>query len=308
MRSRKSGSRYRKGFGPFLMSVPFLIATFVFCYMPLWGWILSFFNYKPGFSFWECEFVGLKYYLWLFRNPVIIRDVVRVLRNTLGMYFLGLAMSWLTPAFAIFLAEIRNKVFSRTVQTLTTLPNFISWVIVYALAFAMLSVDSGFINNLLVDLHIIDAEINFLASPDNIWIKMWAYGTWKGLGWGAILYIAAISSVDLELYDAVAIDGASRMQRIWHITVPAILPTYLVLLLLSIASLLNRGIDQYLVFSNAMNKEWIEVLDLYLYNQGIKGSQISFSTAVGILNSVINVTLLFTANAASKLIRGEKII
>jgi putative aldouronate transport system permease protein len=172
----------------------------------------------------------------------------------------------------------------------------------------MFSVNDGFINNLLDGLGLIDDRINFLASSRNVWVTMWGYATWKGLGWGAIMYIAAITSIDEQLFEASAIDGASRMQRIWHITVPSLMPTFFVLLLLGIANFLNNGLDQYFVFQNAMNKSKIEVLDLYVYNKGIAGMNISFSTAVGMLKSLISIALLFLANTASKFVRDEKII
>lgn len=140
-----------------------------------------------------------------------------------------------------------------------------------------------------------------------VWLSMWLWGTWKGLGWSAIMYIAALTGIDQEQYEAAAVDGAGRMQKIWHITIPGLLPTYFVLLLLSIANLVNNGMEQYFVFQNAMNKEYIEVLDLYVYNQGMVGINYSYSTAVSILKSIVSVTLLFVANMSSKLTRGESI-
>ena len=140
------------------------------------------------------------------------------------------------------------------------------------------------------------------------WLKMWLWGTWKGIGWSAIIYIAGISGIDQQLYEAATVDGAGRFQRMWHITVPGLIPTFCVLLLMSIANVLSNGMDQYLVFKNATNATSIRVLDLYVYELGIGQGSIPLTTVVSMLKSVISVTLLFLANGASKLIRGESIV
>lgn len=158
-----------------------------------------------------------------------------------------------------------------------------------------------------MDAGIIDEGINFLASPDHIWLKMWMWGQWKGLGWSAIVYIAAISGIDHEQYEAAEVDGANRFQKMWYITVPGLLPTFFVLLILSIGNMISNGMDQYFVFQNAMNKDSIEVLDLYVYNQGMVGINYSYSTAVSILKSIISVTLLLVSNQMSKLVRDESV-
>ena len=194
------------------------------------------------------------------------------------------------------------------VQTITTLPNFISWVLVYAFAFMLFSVDNGFLNNLLMSLHLIDRPLNLLASDSHTWLVMTLWGVWKGLGWGAIMYIAAITGIDPELYEAARVDGAGRFRLMWHVTVPGILPTYFVLLILGIANFINNGLEQYFVFSNAMNMSHIEVLDLYVYNIGVANSNFGFATAVSILKSIVSLFLLFFANVLSKLVRGEGVI
>lgn len=295
------------GFRLWLLSVPFLILIFLFSYLPLYGWIYALFDYKPGRALLDCEFVGLENFTRMFADKYAFQDIVRVLKNTLGMSLIGIVTSGLPMIFAVFLAEIKNKPYRKAVQTLTTIPNFISWVLVYSVAYAMFSVNDGFVNRLLIELGVIDEGINFLASDDHVWLSMWLWGTWKGLGWSAIMYIAALTGIDQSQYEAAAVDGAGRMQKILHITIPGLLPTYFVLLLLSIANLVNNGMEQYFVFQNAMNKEYIEVLDLYVYNQGMIGINYSYSTAVSILKSIVSVTLLFVANLGSKLTRGESI-
>ena len=304
----------------FLMFLPILLLTFIFCYLPIWGWRFAFFDYKIGDPLLlhdvvengavvqESNYVGLKWFTYLFENPANRDDLVRVLRNTLVMSGLGIATSWLPIAFAVLLAEVRSSKFQRVVQTLTTIPNFISWVLVYAIAFAIFSTD-GFINSFLRNvLEISGAKTDYLASADWIWVKMLLWGTWKGLGWSAIVYIAGIAGIDQQLYEAARVDGANRFQCIRHITIPGLVPTYMVMLLMSVAGMLSNGMDQYLVFENAINKDVIEVLDLYVYNIGIKSGLIPLSTVVGVFKSLIGVTLLFGANGISKAIRGESII
>jgi putative aldouronate transport system permease protein len=299
---RKPGMRL------FLMSTPFLAAIFVFSYLPLYGWAYAFFDYHVGMRLQEATFVGLKFFRALIDNPVSRGEMLRVLTNTFGMSFLGILAAPLPVIFAIFLMEIKTKRLRGLVQTLTTLPNFISWVLVYSVAWSIFSVEDGFLNHLLMSTGLIRTEINFLASSDHIWIKMLGYSLWKTLGWSAIMYIAAITSIDAGLYEAAVVDGAGRFQCMWHITLPGILPTFFVLLLLTIANFINNGMEQYYLFQNPMNKSTIEVLDLYVYNMGMVGQNISHSTAVGMLKSLVSVALLFFANGLSKVIRKESIL
>ena len=292
----------------FLMLLPVILLSFIFAYLPIWGWRYAFFDYKPGGTIGADNFVGLKWFGSLFNDPATVTDLVRVLRNTLIMSGLGIATSWLPIAFAVLLAEIRSTKFQRTVQTLTTIPNFISWVLVYAIAICIFSTD-GFVNSFLTNvLHQSGANTNYLQIADHTWLKMLLWGTWKGVGWSVIVYIAGIAGIDQQLYEAAKVDGANRFRCIWHITIPGLIPTYMVMLLLGIAGILSNGMEQYLVFENAMNKDVIEVLDLYVYHIGIGQNQIPLSTVVGISKSLIGITLLFAANGISKAIRGESII
>lgn len=291
----------------FLIFLPFIALVAVFSYLPLLGWRYAFFDYKAGDTLSMDKFVGFKWFLELIKNPATVRDIVNVLKNTLAMSGLGIATSWLPMAFAIFLCEMKNLKFRRFVQTFTTVPNFISWVLVYAIAFCIFSTD-GFLSSLLVNLGIWSEGQNLLMNGDHMWLKMWAWGTWKGVGWSAIIYIAAISGIDQQLYEAATVDGAGRFQKMWNITVPCLIPTFFVLLLMSVANILSNGMDQYLVFKNATNTDSIMVLDLYVYELGIGKGSIPLTTVVSMLKSVISVILLFSANGISKLIRGESIV
>ena len=183
----------------FLMLMPFLALAGVFCYLPLWGWRYAFFDYKVGDTLSMDNFVGFKWFTQLFKNPATVRDIIRVLKNTLAMSGLGILTSWLPMAFAIFLCEIKNMKFRRVVQTLTTVPNFISWVLVYAIAFCIFSTD-GFVSSLMVNAGIWKEGVNMLMGGSHVWLQMLAWGLWKGIGWSAIIYIAAISGIDQQLY------------------------------------------------------------------------------------------------------------
>jgi putative aldouronate transport system permease protein len=304
--SKANKFRSKDGFKLFLLTTPFIIHTVIFSYLPLHGWIYAFFDFRVGLPLFNAPFVGFSHFTSMFDNPIVREDVIRVMRNTLAISFLGIAGSWLPMFFAIFLAEMA-KSYRKIIQTLSTIPHFISWILVYSLAFAMFNVEDGFFNTILLQLGLIDSSINFLLASNNVWLTMWLYGLWKTLGWGAILYIASIAGIDAELYEAADIDGARRFQRIRYITIPCLLPTFFVLLLLSIANLINNGMEQFFVFQNPMNREHIEVLDLYVYNRGIAGINVSFATAVGVLRSIISIILLFIANYSSKLLRGESI-
>lgn len=294
----------------FLIFLPFAALCFVFSYLPLLGWRYAFFDYSAGGTLSKDNFVGFKWFTSLFQSEATKADVVRVLKNTLAMSGLGIATSWLAMAFAIFLNEIKNLRFRRFVQTFTTIPNFISWVLVYAIAFALFSTD-GFINTMAAQLGILAegaSGVNYLMSEAHIWLKMLAWGIWKGIGWSAIIYIAGISGIDQQLYEAATVDGAGRFARMWHVTLPGLIPTYCVMLLMSIANILSNGMDQYYVFQNKMNTNTIEVLDLYVYHLGIQNGNIPLSTVVGMVKSVVSVVLLFAANRISKSVRGESIV
>lgn len=294
----------------FLMFLPFALLCFVFSYLPLWGWRYAFFDYSAGGTLSKENFVGFKWFTSLFQSAATRADVVRVLRNTLAMSGLGIATSWCAMAFAIFLNEIKNIRFRRFVQTFTTIPNFISWVLVYAIAFAIFSTD-GFINTAAAQLGMLAEGVqgtNYLMGNSHIWLKMLAWGMWKGIGWSAIIYIAGISGIDQQLYEAATVDGAGRFAKMWHVTLPGLIPTYCVMLLMSIANILSNGMDQYFVFKNNQNINTIEVLDLYVYTLGIENGNIPLSTVIGMVKSIVSVILLFSANKVSKAVRGESIV
>ena len=291
----------------FLYVLPFLLVVAVFSYYPLYGWVYAFFDYRPPKPFTMDDYVGLKWFKYLVDNPVRLQQIVTVMKNTFAMSGITLSTSWIPMLFAVFLNEIRSTKFRKFVQTVTTLPNFISWVLVYSVAYCMFN-STGMANSLLQGLGLIDQPILFLQASDHVWLTQWLWLTWKNLGWAAIMYIAAISGIDEELYEAARVDGASRMQIIRHITIPSLLPTFFVLLMINIGNFLSNGMEQYYVFQNAFNKEHIQVLDLYVYNLAMGSGSYSVSVALSMLKSVVSVVLLFCANKVSKMTRGESFI
>lgn len=297
-----------QGYKEFLLIIPFLLLVALFSYYPLYGWIYSFFDYQPPFPFSWDSFVGLKWFKLLFQSKSYVNQTLEVLRNTFAMSGIALAFSWLPMFFAIFLNEIKCLPFRKFIQTVTTLPNFISWVLVYSVAFLLMS-NTGMFNTVALDLGLITRPIDFLKSSDHMWLKMWLWLTWKNLGWAAIMYIAAISSIDEEMFEAARVDGANRLKIIWNITIPSLLPTFFVLLLLNISNLLNNGMEQYFVFQNSWNREYIQVLDLYVYNLSTSKPPVySVSTALSMLKSIVSLVLLFGANTFSKIVRKQSII
>ena len=303
----KVGSKSTEKYKLFLLIVPFLILCFLFSYFPLYGWVYALYDYKAPLQLSQCDFVGLKWFKALFSNPTQVKQLLVVMKNTFAMSLLGIATSFLPVLFAVFLNEVKCRWFKNLVQTLTTLPNFISWTLVYSVAFCLFS-STGMLNTVLQNIGVITEPLKILDSGNHVWLQMILWSTWKGLGWGAIMYLAGIAGIDPELYDAASVDGAGRWQRIKNITIPLIMPTYFVMLMLSVANFLNNGMDQYFVFQNSFNKQSIQVLDLYVYNIGMTGKSLSLATAIGVLKSFVSVTLLAIVNFVSKKTRGESIL
>ena len=307
MKEKPKKKKLDQGKRMFLYMLTFLLLCFAFSYFPLHGWIYSFYDYKPPLKLSQCNFMGLRWFKMIFGNPAQVRQLFIVMRNTFAMSFLNIATSVLPLFFAVFLNEIKCKWFRKMVQTLTTIPNFISWVLVYAVAFCLFS-NTGMVNTVFQNLGVILKPIKFLDSDSHTYIAMLLWSTWKGLGWGAIMYLASIAGIDQEMYEAARVDGAGRFQLMRYITLPELMPTYFVMLMLSVANFLNNGMDQYFVFQNAFNKAHIQVLDLYVYNIGMTGSSLSLATAISMLKSLISVTLLMAVNRISKKIRGVSLV
>ena len=304
IKHRAAVGKKRKDPKIILFLLPFMILTFLFAYVPLFGWAIAFFDYKPAIPIFQNKFIGLENFLYMIKDR---SELIRVMRNTVTFAGLGYAVSWVPMFLAIIINEIRSNKYKRFVQTVTTFPNFISWVIVYALAFQMFSFE-GLVSTTLQNLKIISDPISPIANANIVYSFQTMVGLWKGVGWSAIIYLAALSGIDQQLYEAAAIDGANRYLRIWHITIPSLLTTYIVLMLLAVSSFVGVGFEQYWVFRNPVVSTKIDVIDVYTYNIGIGGMDYAYGTAIGVLKSVVSLILLFGTNMLAKKIRGESII
>lgn len=294
----------KKDYRLLLYIAPFLLLVILFAYVPLSGWLLAFMDYVPGVPLSETPFVGLKIFDLVFQDRA---NLLRVVKNTVIFALLGYLVAPLPMLFAIALNEVKNSRLKRVVQTVTTFPNFVSWIIVFALAFQFFSFD-GMVSNLLIQLRIQTEPTSLLASADAVYPFQTTLSVWKSMGWNSVIYLAAITGIEQELYEAASIDGAGRIQRIWHITIPLILPTFTVLMLLQISSFVGVGLDQYLAFFNGIVADKIEVIDLYVYRMGLLRRDYSFGTVIGIMKSVISIVMMFGINGLSKKIRGHSIV
>lgn len=298
-----TAAKSKKDYKLLFYLLPCLSFVIVFRYIPLGGWLLAFTNYIPGIPLNRIPFVGLKNFSLILQD---LPDILRVLKNTIIFAALGYLVAPFPMIFAIALNELRQLRLKRVIQTITTFPNFISWVIVYSLAFQFFSYD-GLISNLMIKCGLAKIPTSLIANASAVYWFQTVIGLWKGLGWSAVIYLAAISGIDPQEYEAADIDGASRMQKIWYITVPSLMSTFIVLMLLQIGSFVGNGFEQNLTFYNGVVADKIEVIDLYVYRSGLLKSDYSFGTAIGILKSLISIALLFSANGLSKKIRGESI-
>ena len=289
------GQKGRTGRKLLLISIPFLLFVTAFSYVPLLGWSISFFRYYPGIPLNKLEFMGLKNFQLFFSNK---DQVLLVLRNTFVLSGLILVTLPLPAVFAIFLNEIRGKWFKKTVQTFSTIPYFISYVLIYLAFVTLFSPSDGMINTLLVQkLHILKTPLNVLNNDKIAWTVQTLTYLFKNLGYSAILYLSAIAGIDTQLYEAAEVDGAGRFQKIWNITVPGLIPTFVVLLVLGLGNVLSgAGFEQYYVFGNAMVLDKLEVIDTYTYKMGMVQGNYSFGTAMSMMKSVLSVGLLLISN------------
>ncbi|MGG1615237.1 ABC transporter permease [Paenibacillus sp. NRS-1782] len=289
----------------YFMSIPFVIWVFIFSYLPLWGWTMAFQNYKPAKSFSDQKWVGLNNFIELFQDE----RFYLVLRNTLAMSLMGIVFGFVVPIFfAILLNELRGMLFKRFVQTISYLPHFVSWVVVAGLVTKMLSIDGGIVNDILIALHIVDEPIQFMAKGSWFWYIVTASDIWKETGWNTIIYLAAITGIDQEQYEASRVDGASRWRQMWHITLPGIRSTIAVLFIMAIGHLVSNGFEKQFLLGNSLVTDYSEVLDLYALNYGINLGRFSYGTAIGIFNSLVSILLLFTANGIFKKLTKESIM
>ncbi|MCL2462511.1 MAG: ABC transporter permease subunit [Defluviitaleaceae bacterium] len=285
----------------FFMSVPIVAWLILFAYVPLFGWSYAFLNFKPGIGLFKSKFVGFANFSRLFQTPMFYT----ALKNTVIMAALGLVFGTvLAIVFALLLNEVRSLKYKRVVQTISYLPHFVSWVVVAGIVVNFLSL-SGILNQILIGLHILKDPVNFMANPNHFYAVITTAGVWKELGWSAIIYISAMAGIDRELYEAAGVDGAGRLTKMWHITLPGIRPTIIILLIMSIGGLINGGFESQLLLQNGMNKMTSTVLNLYALQFGVQSANFSYGTTIAIFISVCSFLLVFAANSIAKKISGE---
>ncbi len=287
------------------MSVPLLIYIIIFSYAPLWGWLMSFQNYKPAKTFFEQKWVGLQHFEFLFSDPNFLRDF----RNTFAMSVINLVLSFATAIlFALLLNEVKNIFFKRTIQTISYLPHFLSWIIVTGIAATCLSTEGGIINEVLMAIGIVDSPVLWLSEGKYFWGIVGATNVWKELGWNTIIYIAAIAAIDPALYEAAQMDGAGRFRKMWNVTLPGIKPTIIILLIMNIARVMDAGFEIQYILGNGLTIDWAETIDIYVLKYGLEQSNFSLATAAGMIRSVISIALLFIANFIAKKFGEERIV
>jgi putative aldouronate transport system permease protein len=290
----------------YLMAIPAVIHIFLFSYVVLAGWIIAFKNYRAGKTIWSAEWVGLEKFKDFF---LLSNDYIFLLRNTLimnlGSLFIGLLAAFV---FAILLNEIRSRFFAKLVQTATFFPFFISWVIIYAFMNSLFAPSTGAVNELLISWGWISDPIELLGDQKYSWTLMIGLETWKGLGYNSIIFLAAIAGIPSEQYEAAEVDGAGRFWKAVHVTVPNMMPTLIVLLILNSGWILNSNFDQYFLFTNSNNWETMQVLEMYIYRYGLQLLNYPFATAVGIMKSVVSVLLVIGVNALSKRVNDQSIL
>ena len=289
----------------YLMLLPGFILTGVLSYGPMGGLYMAFSDYKIGRPLYSSVFTGLKYFIQVFRDSV---DILFLLRNTVVMNILSLLTNLcVSLVFAIMLNEVANSKIKRTVQTVSFMPFFLSWVIVYNILQVFLQGETGLVNTVLKDLGLISEGIGFLSSPKYSWGLYVFANLWKSLGYNAVIFLAAIAGIDTELYDAALIDGADRLQRIQYVTLPLLLPTLEILLIMNVGWVFTSNFDAYYLFTNSMNRPTMEVFDMFIYRFGLKQLNFSYATAVGILRSAAGIIMLAFVNGISKRLDGSSI-
>jgi len=279
----------------YFLLIPGVLYFLVFKYAPMWGLIIAFQDYSPFKGFLKSNWVGLRNFYDFFINP----DFLRLLRNTLVMSALNLLFFFPMPIIlALMLNELRNFLFKRTVQTIIYIPHFISMVIVYSITYVILSIMGGPVNGLMIKLF--GHPIDFLASE--AWFRplILIQLIWKETGWGTIIFLAALAGVDVELYEAAIVDGAGRLRRLIHITLPSIMSTIVVLLILRIGYVLDNGFEQIFLMTNALNHSVADVFDTYVYEVGLRLGAFSYSTAIGMFKAVVGLILIWSTNFLAK--------
>ncbi len=293
-KKRINWRRIRINWQLYVLLSPAIIYFLVFKYYPMYGVQIAFKNFKAADGILGSEWVGFDHFARFFNSPYFWE----LIRNTLGINLYALALFPISIVVALSLNELREGKFKKISQTITYAPHFISVVVFVGMIIAFLDPMTGIINSFIQFLGF--EPVNFMASP--AWFKtlfVWS-NEWQNLGWGAIIYLAALAGVDPQLHEAAKVDGASRLQRIWHVNIPSILPTIIILLILNMGNMMSIGFEKILLMQNPLNLEASRVIQTYVYEAGLLHGQYSYSTAVGLFNSLINFGILLFFNRLAR--------
>ena len=285
-----------------LMSVPFVVWLIVFKYVPLWGWTMAFQDVRPktfALSVWEREFVGLGNFTKAFTDRLFKQTML----NTIGTSMLGILLGTVMAiVFAIMLKEIRFVKFKKATQTISYLPHFVSWVVIASIAKMVLN-DGGMLDTLL------NTKLKLMSTNSPLfWVVVCMINVWKEMGWDAIVYLSAMAGIDQGLYEAAKVDGAGRLKRIWHITLPGIKPTVIVLLIMSVGSTLNVAMERQMLLSNGIVQDHAMVLSWFSYLRGIGNNNYGVGTAIGMFQSLVGIVLLLIVNKIAGIFGESKLI
>lgn len=279
------------------MILPAALYILIFCYGPMYGLQLAFKDYDFSKGITGGDWAGFKYFIQYFQSPMFIPTI----RNTFVIAFFSLICGFPIPIIlAIAINAVRGPRWKRTVQTVVYLPYFISTVVLVAILQILLSPTTGVLSNALRAIGLVPEGTNLLGDPSAFVPVYVISGVWQSAGWNSIIFIAALAAVDGQLYDAAKVDGANRWQQVWHVELPAILPTIIILLIMNMGGILSVGFEKTYLLQTPMNKGVSEVISTYVYNVGLKSSQFSFGSAVGLFNTVVNFVFLVLANQISK--------
>ncbi|GHU72577.1 putative multiple-sugar transport system permease YteP [Clostridia bacterium] len=297
-----SGRRYfRANWDLYLLLAPAVLTTLLFKYVPMGGLIIAFQNYNIFDGVAASPFVGLRHFVKLFQD----RNFYRTLSNSFIISMYKLIFIFPLPiALAILLNEVRCLLFKRTVQTLVYLPHFLSWSIVYGIFYALLMLD-GPVNDLRAAIGM--SRIPFFVNPSVFRSILVVSDAWKGVGWGCIVYLAALTAIDPQLYEASRMDGAGKLRQIWHITLPGIRSSVVIMLVLRLGSLINAGFDQVFIMYNPTVYNVADILDTYVYRTGLGQQNFSYASAVGLFNSIVSLILVLSSNTVAKKWFGHSI-
>lgn len=292
--AKRFKKNWRKNKLKYLMILPIIIYFLIFSYKPMYGIIIAFKDYKPHLGIMESSWVGLYNFKRFFTDP----NAFRIIKNTFVISLMTLIFGFPAPIIlALLINEIKNKIFKRTIQTITYMPYFISLVVMCSLVKVFTQSD-GLFNDVLVNFGF--ARTNLLASK-SFFIPIYVTsGIWQNIGWNSIIYLAALSGIDQEQYEAAKIDGAGRFQQMWYITLPGIRSTIIILLILRMGGLLSVGFEKVLLLYSPSTYQVADVISTYVYRMGILNADFSYSTAIGLFNNIVNITLLLIANGIAK--------